>query len=688
MHSHPLLIETEAVIADLRRDIEPLRKSAISYLFSAAVALTIPCWNLPLIKALPTDLLFTGMSMTAFSITINRAKQLQPLDAELRRQKAHLEHLNSQILGMKKLIVQKQSEQTGMLLTGMVGGNSDSGSSIPDWYDWRCRAIDSVLKAMSVPARIKGVLASEKTVRYVFERTQDVTYKSLLSLLQSDSLKLELQIGCRISDYKVHAADGMMYLEMPHPLMVSGTASQQQDVIQKTIDVDVVAQPLIQQESTQTKEQQISSDAQLNLDFSSSVGVVVPQREEKSNIPEVGTPNTSIVWLNDPSVLFGNGYRELSVEQRKHLLWNELTKEENSWILLLLEPANLLVKGGQGAGKTAFMGFVGLLRVLFLGHTFEVCDPHAHQNRQNWEGCEVYGKYYLIKNRIIEYFKRTKTKTLESPKNTVLFDEYTNYGDRITLSPDDHKILADLEVPTREIAGALTYSALSDARKANEFIMMGGHADTKDALGGGTRSGSHQMKEEALLTVTLHFNRPPDRFGKPTPAFRGTAKSFHYDDMGKPMQIPVEWQPWMNPRFMKALFPELPPAVFYGVPEAEFSVVPDSVQTVQKTAPKPTTSEASNSQWDEEYEEDHWIDPDDELQLANLGQTVPKNHANRMKLIFQFLETWKKELGAETLIEEQIEQVLHRFYPELRKDYPDYPLTEACVRVLKARLNL
>ena len=121
-------------------------------------------------------------------------------------------------------------------------------------------------------------------------------------------------------------------------------------------------------------------------------------------------------------------------DSRLEELWMLLNQPETKWVLCLLEPPALLVKGGQGAFKTTFVGFLILLRKLYCGHSLEVSDPHAHQNEDKWFACRLVGhkqNYAAIAAQLSNYYKRLKTRNLNSPPITSVWDEYTNYATRV-----------------------------------------------------------------------------------------------------------------------------------------------------------------------------------------------------------------------------------------------------------------
>ncbi|MDF0556300.1 hypothetical protein [Kamptonema sp. UHCC 0994] len=229
-------------------------------------------------------------------------------------------------------------------------------------------------------------------------------------------------------------------------------------------------------------------------------------------------------------------------DRRLEEFWMLLNQPETKWVLCLLEPPALLVKGGQGAFKTTFVGFLILLRKLYCGHSLEVSDPHAHQNEDKWFACRLVGheqNYAAIAAQLSHYYKRLKTRNLNSPPITSVWDEYTNYATRI---------------PGNGVEDFL-FSVLSDARKAREFLILISHTDKKGGTGNSKRTGEHEMKEEQLLT--LHLKAERDTFGHPRPAFRGFIKGYREDDDGNPIREPVQLQPWMNSQYLIQLFPEL-----------------------------------------------------------------------------------------------------------------------------------
>ena len=289
----------------------------------------------------------------------------------------------------------------------------------------------------------------------------------------------------------------------------------------------------------------------------------------------------------------------------KQELWQQLNQPETKWVLCLLEPPALLVKGGQGAFKTTFVGFLILLRKLYCGHSLEVSDPHAHQNEDKWFACRLVGheqNYTEIATQLSHYFKRLKTRNLNSSPITSVWDEYTNYATRV---PGD-------------AVGDFLFSVLSDARKAREFPILIGHTDKKGGTGNGKRTGEHEMKEEQLLT--LHLKAERDTFGHPRPAFRGFIKGHREDEDGNPIREPVQLQPWMNPQYLLQLFPELSYREKSDVASSE-SPMPQSCQPESKQTHPPVS-------WD------YWVSEstDEEINRLIASRRLPPNQNLRAEI--------------------------------------------------------
>ncbi len=138
------------------------------------------------------------------------------------------------------------------------------------------------------------------------------------------------------------------------------------------------------------------------------------------------------------------------------------------WLKQLLKAKPLLVWGEQGSGKTTFIQFLALCRMVLFGHKVTVSDPHAHLN--HWLKCfEVVGKefdYSEIDRALSAYYQRLKSN--DQP-TTSIWDEVTKYEENC----DPH------------LSGQFLKSILSDVRKVEEFPVILSHGNTLSALGGG-----------------------------------------------------------------------------------------------------------------------------------------------------------------------------------------------------------
>ncbi|MGE5659553.1 MAG: hypothetical protein ACM37W_23405 [Actinomycetota bacterium] len=283
--------------------------------------------------------------------------------------------------------------------------------------------------------------------------------------------------------------------------------------------------------------------------------------------------------------------------QRLKDFWQLLNQAENKWVLGLLEPPALLVKGGQGAFKTTFVGFLILLRKLYCGHSLEVSDPHAHQNLDKWFACHLVGhehNYTAIAAQLSHYYKRLKVRNLNSQPITSVWDEYTNYATR---------------VPGNGVEDFL-FSVLSDVRKAREFPILISHTDKKGGTGNSKRTGEHEMKEEQLLTLHLKVER--DTLGHPRPAFRGFLKGHREDEDGNPIREAVLLQSWMTPQYLIQLFPELN---YQDKPDvaAEQVVIPKPYQPeVNQQLPRQQSPNQAEITWD------YWVAESTEEEINKL----------------------------------------------------------------------
>ena len=244
---------------------------------------------------------------------------------------------------------------------------------------------------------------------------------------------------------------------------------------------------------------------------------------------ETHTPNSQLSTPKEPS----------SLEERKNHLWQLITNPENAWVAKTLKTP-LLVWGDQGAGKTSFVSFLGILRIIFLNHTVEVNDPHAHLN--NWLPCfKIKGhkrNYSAIDKALSAYYQRIDNATTTNKPHTSIWDEITQYAEHCTPS----------------LAAPFLKSVLSDTRKTKEFPILISHNDTLSTLAGG-KGGTHKMKEMGI--VNIHLIATKDSMGEPYPSGKGIIKGLEKDDYGNPISMPITVPPWMQGTWLINIFPEL-----------------------------------------------------------------------------------------------------------------------------------
>ncbi len=197
----------------------------------------------------------------------------------------------------------------------------------------------------------------------------------------------------------------------------------------------------------------------------------------------------------------------------------------------------ILVWGEQGSGKTTFVEFLALLRVLFFNHTVSVSDPHAHKH----EWCKLFDvhgyeyNYGAINKRLIAYYDRLKAGNIP---HTSIWDEMTNYQENC-----DEKL-----------AGRFLKSILSDVRKVPEYPLLLSHNNTLSCLGGGN-GGVKTTQDKGMVEVYLIAKR--NKLGELEPAMKGTVKGLAKDDYGNSITIPIQTETWMTPQYLLQEFPSL-----------------------------------------------------------------------------------------------------------------------------------
>lgn len=264
--------------------------------------------------------------------------------------------------------------------------------------------------------------------------------------------------------------------------------------------------------------------------------MMAPPPEHKSPaLPQVGTgnsPSEEQIWKKCECP------PEHAGDKLKKQLWDWLAFHY-PWVLMLLEVETVLVIGPQGSGKTTLMGYLAMLKKIFLGDRLIVLDPHAHDNSDRWIPgfFECHGanyNYEEIKEGIDQYFWRLKN----APRPigiTDVCDEVTTWNDRIEGGDK-----------------GFAKSILVDNRKSGEKVIAGSHSNTNSCWGG-TPGVSALRKQN--VTIYLVPQRLPG--GKVIPAWRGTISGLEFDSKGEPVEMAISWSEEMNPQYLASLFPHL-----------------------------------------------------------------------------------------------------------------------------------
>lgn len=287
---------------------------------------------------------------------------------------------------------------------------------------------------------------------------------------------------------------------------------------------------------------------------------------------------------------------------QKRALWDYLSANHPE-ILMLLERPVLLIYGEMGSGKTTFVAFLVLLRKIFLAHRLWVADPHSADNAHLWRcGDRVtrHWDYGEIGDMIDDYFVEVQEGD-KTPLTTV-WDEYTNYGDRV---PGGDR--------------GFMQSALTDPRKANIFVVLVSHGDTNAALGG--TKGTAEMRKRGLTRVLLRGMPTPT--GKVVPMMAGTMFGLHRDNTGAPLETPFSTSEIMTPEYLENLFG----AELKSVVDTKISLV------------KPQNSQ--NSQNSQNLSQSHKTQSGRESQeiTKNTKTTKTTNDCSEIMVLFKVCDT-------------------------------------------------
>lgn len=241
-------------------------------------------------------------------------------------------------------------------------------------------------------------------------------------------------------------------------------------------------------------------------------------------------------------------------EQRRLQLFQYLASSKTAWILQLLEATPLFIWGEQRSGKSELAQIVALLRMIFLFHTIEICDPHGHINE--WLPCfPIYGgdfDYDAIDERLVAYKERLKGALNGKQPITSIWDEFTQYAEHCTCQK------------SKEFD--FFKSVASESQKKEEFPILISHGRTSTAKGGTT--GTDEMFENGFIQIHLLAQRTPT--GRAVPSGKGFLKGLTKDANGRPEQFAIALPSWLRAAALYQYFPEICNPALSPQPSAPF----------------------------------------------------------------------------------------------------------------------
>lgn len=226
---------------------------------------------------------------------------------------------------------------------------------------------------------------------------------------------------------------------------------------------------------------------------------------------------------------------QIPFEQRRKWLW-DLFESQLPWFLQLLESTPILIYGEQRSGKSQPALALLAIRKLFLGHEWEICNPHGHLEKWPEIGkfIPVYGgqhNYREINSRIVAYNQRLQSK---DASHSVLWDEFTRYKGNCN-------------------SEELLKSFLGESAKTNQFPIIVSHGNTQELLGG--TKGTCGLIQQGCVQLFVFGKK--NSIGKTVPSGKGVLTGIEKDSKGEPISIEVDIPKWLQGDWILSIFPEI-----------------------------------------------------------------------------------------------------------------------------------